>query len=42
MAMETVDIDVQADNPGRWMLHCHNTYHFAVETGMATLLDYVT
>jgi len=39
MPMESVEIDVQADNPGRWMLHCHNTYH--LETGMAVLLDYV-
>jgi len=28
-----------ADNPGTWMMHCHNTYHqFA---GMMTRLDYV-
>ena len=36
--METVEIDVIADNPGQWMLHCHNTYH--LETGMATTLVY--
>jgi FtsP/CotA-like multicopper oxidase with cupredoxin domain len=29
----------RADNPGQWMLHCHNTYHF--EAGMATLVSYV-
>ncbi|MEB3979857.1 multicopper oxidase family protein [Mycobacterium sp. 663a-19] len=28
-----------ADNPGSWMLHCHNTYH--QEAGMQTRLDYV-
>lgn len=28
-----------ADNPGVWMLHCHNTYH--QEAGMQTRLDYV-
>lgn len=28
----------QADNPGTWMLHCHNAYH--LEAGMATLLNY--
>ncbi|OBH05947.1 multicopper oxidase family protein [Mycobacterium sp. E1747] len=28
-----------ADNPGLWMLHCHNTYH--QEAGMETRLDYV-
>jgi len=36
--MESVEIDVLADNPGQWMLHCHNTYH--LETGMATVLAY--
>jgi len=28
-----------ADNPGLWMLHCHNTYH--AYAGMQTRLDYV-
>lgn len=28
-----------ANNPGMWMLHCHNTYH--QEAGMQTRLDYV-
>ncbi len=28
----------QANNPGTWMLHCHNAYH--LEAGMATLLKY--
>ena len=28
-----------ADNPGTWVLHCHNTYH--QEAGMQTRLDYV-
>src|ERR1700756_655343 len=28
-----------ADNPGLWMLQCHNTYH--QEAGMQTRLDYV-
>nr|WP_234904116.1 multicopper oxidase family protein [Mycolicibacterium frederiksbergense] len=27
-----------ADNPGQWMLHCHNTYH--QDAGMMTQLDY--
>jgi len=27
------------DNPGQWMLHCHNTYH--LETGMATVFSYL-
>ncbi|MET8947169.1 multicopper oxidase family protein [Streptomyces sp. NPDC004542] len=31
-------IDFNADNPGLWMLHCHNQYHS--ESGMMTLLGY--
>ncbi|MGW7050062.1 multicopper oxidase family protein [Streptomyces avermitilis] len=31
-------IDFDADNPGLWMLHCHNQYHS--ETGMMTILGY--
>ncbi|TPW15367.1 MAG: ferroxidase [Acidimicrobiaceae bacterium] len=38
LPMSSVEIDVEADNPGQWMLHCHNTYH--LETGMATVLSY--
>ena len=37
---ETVAFDLYADNPGRWMLHCHNTYHLA--RGMAVDVRYVT
>ncbi len=29
-----------ADNPGIWLLHCHNTYH--QEAGMMTSLNYTT
>jgi multicopper oxidase len=32
-------VDVIADNPGQWMLHCHNTYH--LEAGMATTMGYL-
>ncbi|MFE9094323.1 multicopper oxidase family protein [Streptomyces sp. NPDC007264] len=32
----TVDFD--ADNPGLWMVHCHNVYH--AEAGMMTVLGY--
>jgi FtsP/CotA-like multicopper oxidase with cupredoxin domain len=39
-AMETVTVDVLADNPGRWMLHCHNAFH--MEAGMMTRLEYRT
>ncbi|MFJ4620448.1 multicopper oxidase family protein [Streptomyces sp. NPDC088812] len=31
-------IDFNADNPGLWMLHCHNQYH--AESGMMTILGY--
>ncbi|MDV8015535.1 multicopper oxidase family protein [Rhodococcus sp. IEGM 1241] len=37
--MESVAVDLVADNPGDWMLHCHNGYH--QEAGMMTRLDYV-
>ncbi len=36
----SVSVDVQTDNPGQWMVHCHNAYHLA--GGMATMLSYVT
>ena len=32
-------IDLDADNPGQWALHCHNAYH--AESGMMTALSYV-
>ena len=38
--MGAVDVDLAADNPGQWMVHCHNAYH--AEAGMMTRLDYVT
>jgi FtsP/CotA-like multicopper oxidase with cupredoxin domain len=38
--MGGVDVDLVADNPGKWMVHCHNAYH--AETGMMTRLDYLT
>ncbi|MGE0170736.1 multicopper oxidase family protein [Nocardioides sp.] len=31
-------VDVQADNPGDWMTHCHNIYH--AEAGMMIALKY--
>ncbi|WP_432187377.1 multicopper oxidase family protein [Streptomyces sp. Tue6028] len=33
-------VDFNADNPGLWMLHCHNQYHS--ESGMMTILGYRT
>lgn len=38
LPMSAVEFDIQADNPGQWMFHCHNTYH--LDTGMATVLSY--
>lgn len=38
-AMGAASVDVVADNPGSWMIHCHNAYH--AEAGMMTRLDYV-
>jgi FtsP/CotA-like multicopper oxidase with cupredoxin domain len=34
------EVDLLADNPGRWMFHCHNAYH--AEAGMMTRLDYLS
>ena len=36
--METVEVDLDADNPGQWATHCHNLYH--AEAGMMTTLAY--
>jgi multicopper oxidase len=38
--MQSVTVALVADNPGIWMLHCHNTYH--QEAGMMTSLNYTT
>ncbi|MFF3465187.1 multicopper oxidase family protein [Streptomyces sp. NPDC002619] len=35
-----LDLQFDADNPGLWMLHCHNQYHS--ESGMMTVLGYRT
>ncbi|CAN5873060.1 multicopper oxidase MmcO [soil metagenome] len=40
LPMQKVVVDLVADNPGVWMLHCHNTYH--QEAGMMTSLNYTT
>ncbi|MFH8565255.1 multicopper oxidase family protein [Streptomyces sp. NPDC017988] len=34
----TLTVDFEADNPGLWMVHCHNVYHS--EAGMMTVLGY--
>lgn len=36
----TVVADLDADNPGQWLVHCHNVYHG--EAGMMTVLSYQT
>ena len=37
--MSKVTIELDADNPGQWALHCHNIYH--AEAGMTAVLSYV-
>ena len=36
--MQTVEVDLDAQNPGQWASHCHNIYH--AEAGMMTTLSY--
>jgi FtsP/CotA-like multicopper oxidase with cupredoxin domain len=38
MPEATVDLILDADNPGRWLFHCHNLMHMA--TGMMTEVAY--
>ena len=35
---QTVVVDFDTDNPGKWISHCHNTYH--LEAGMAFFVEY--
>jgi FtsP/CotA-like multicopper oxidase with cupredoxin domain len=35
---QTLPVFFDADNPGQWMVHCHNVYH--AEAGMMTMLGY--
>jgi FtsP/CotA-like multicopper oxidase with cupredoxin domain len=35
---ERLSVDVECDNPGEWMFHCHNLYH--QEQGMMGVLGY--
>jgi FtsP/CotA-like multicopper oxidase with cupredoxin domain len=39
LPMQRLTVDFVADNPGEWMLHCHNAYH--QEAGMMTSLRYI-
>jgi FtsP/CotA-like multicopper oxidase with cupredoxin domain len=36
--MDTATLEFAADNPGRWLFHCHNLYH--MELGMARVVEY--
>lgn len=36
--MGRLQVELLADNPGRWLHHCHNLYH--MEAGMANVLAY--
>ena len=40
LPMQTVTVDLIADNPGQWLVHCHNLYH--QQAGMMTVLSYRT
>ena len=40
LPMQNVTVALEANNPGIWMLHCHNTYH--QEAGMMTSLNYTS
>ncbi|MDQ4069616.1 MAG: multicopper oxidase domain-containing protein, partial [Actinomycetota bacterium] len=37
---EPLSVEFVADNPGQWMVHCHNNYH--QEGGMMLTVSYVT
>jgi len=36
---ERIAVDFDADNPGQWLIHCHNLYHQSA--GMHSVLSYV-
>ncbi|ORB62798.1 multicopper oxidase family protein [Mycolicibacterium tusciae] len=40
LPMQHLQVSFIADNPGEWMMHCHNTYH--QEAGMMTSLNYTS
>jgi len=35
---QSLPVFFDADNPGQWMIHCHNVYH--AEAGMMTMIGY--
>ena len=36
--MQQIAVEFTADNPGKWLHHCHNLYH--MEAGMANVVHY--
>ncbi len=36
---ERIAVDFDADNPGQWLIHCHNLYHQSA--GMHSVLSYI-
>jgi FtsP/CotA-like multicopper oxidase with cupredoxin domain len=36
--LQTLEVDFDTDNPGKWITHCHNDYH--LDSGMATFIAY--
>ncbi|MBF6424052.1 multicopper oxidase family protein [Nocardia cyriacigeorgica] len=39
LPMQTVEVDLDTNNPGQWLVHCHNVYHG--EAGMMSVLSYI-
>ena len=39
LPMQAMSVDLQANNPGQWLVHCHNVYHGML--GMMTVVSYV-
>ena len=39
LPMQRLSVVLDADNPGQWLVHCHNVYHG--ELGMMTVLSYI-
>jgi FtsP/CotA-like multicopper oxidase with cupredoxin domain len=37
--LQTVEVDFDTTNPGKWIVHCHNDYH--LDSGMATFIYYM-
>ncbi|NEK95466.1 multicopper oxidase family protein [Modestobacter muralis] len=39
LPMQKLAVDFDADNPGQWLVHCHNVYH--AELGMTSVVSYL-